>query len=90
MFKEEENLIILCEQNAVVEGGGDGNVDNGERERERLIPTQQLTLIPTDGQHPKTGRYRINLILTRQTFSNEIKQCKTYPGAQIDNDGNLV
>lgn len=28
--------------------------------------------------------------MTKQRFKNQIKQCKTYPGADIDSDHNLV
>ena len=36
------------------------------------------------------GRYQIDYILTKQRFRNQILDCKTFPGADIDSDHNLV
>ncbi|KAL4083803.1 hypothetical protein QTP88_029119 [Uroleucon formosanum] len=71
---------------------------------ERLIQfcTQhKLTIANTFFQHHKrrlyawkrpgdTARYQIDYIITKQRFKNQIKQCKTYPGADIDSDHNLI
>ncbi|VVC27559.1 Endonuclease/exonuclease/phosphatase [Cinara cedri] len=36
------------------------------------------------------GRYQIDFILVRNRFKNQVKSCKTYPGADINSDHNLV
>jgi len=36
------------------------------------------------------GRYQIDFILVRIRFKNQIKLCKTYPGADLNSDHNLV
>jgi hypothetical protein len=37
-----------------------------------------------------TGRYQIDYILVRQRYRNSVKSAKSYPGADIDSDHNLV
>lgn len=36
------------------------------------------------------GRYQIDYILVRKRFRNQIRKCKTYPGADVDSDYNLL
>ncbi|CAI6343800.1 unnamed protein product [Macrosiphum euphorbiae] len=36
------------------------------------------------------ARYQIDYIMTKQRFRNQIKQCKAYPGADINSDHNLL
>ena len=36
------------------------------------------------------GRYQLDYILVRQRFRNQIKDCRSYAGADIDSDHNLV
>lgn len=36
------------------------------------------------------GRYQIDYILVRKRFRNQVRRCKTYPGANVDNDHNLL
>ena len=36
------------------------------------------------------GRYQIDYIITKQRYRNQILDCKTYPGADMDSDHNLV
>jgi len=36
------------------------------------------------------GRYQIDFILVKNRFKNRVKSCKTYPGANINSDHNLV
>ncbi|XP_060873900.1 craniofacial development protein 2-like [Metopolophium dirhodum] len=83
--------------------GSYGLGTRNERE-ERLIQfcTQhKLTIANTFFQHHKrrlytwkrpgdTAIYQIDYIITKQRFKNQIKQCKTYPGADIDSDHNLI
>jgi hypothetical protein len=35
-----------------------------------------------------TARFQIDYITTKKRFKNQIKQCKTYPGAEINSDYN--
>ena len=35
------------------------------------------------------GRYQIEYILVKKRFRNQVKDCKSYPGADIDNDYNI-
>ena len=37
-----------------------------------------------------TGRYQIDFIMVRQTFRNQVLDCKTFPGADIGPDHNLL
>lgn len=37
-----------------------------------------------------TASYQINYLITKQHFKNQIKQCKTYSGADINSDHNLI
>ena len=37
-----------------------------------------------------TGRYQIDFIMVRHRFRNQVLNCKTYPGADIDSDHNLL
>lgn len=37
-----------------------------------------------------TGRYQIDYILARQRYRNGVKCCKSYPGADVGSDHNLV
>ena len=37
-----------------------------------------------------TGRYQIDYIMVRQRFRNQVLDCKTFPGADVDSDHNLV
>lgn len=40
---------------------------------------------------PERGnRYQLDNILVRKKYSNQVKQSKSYPGADIDSDHNLV
>ena len=36
------------------------------------------------------GRYQIDYILVKQRFGNHVKECKSYSGADIDSEHNLV
>ena len=36
------------------------------------------------------ARYQIDYILVRERYKNQVKQCKSYPGADINSDHNLV
>lgn len=36
------------------------------------------------------GRYQIDYILVRKRFRNQVRRCKTYPGADVDSDHNLL
>lgn len=36
------------------------------------------------------GRYQINYILVRKRFRNQVRKCKTYPGADVYTDHNLL
>lgn len=36
------------------------------------------------------GKYQKDFILAKNRFKNQIKSCKTYPGADINTDHNLV
>jgi endonuclease/exonuclease/phosphatase family metal-dependent hydrolase len=36
------------------------------------------------------ARYQIDYILVRERYKNKVKQCKSYPGADIKSDHNLV
>ncbi|CAI6352699.1 unnamed protein product [Macrosiphum euphorbiae] len=36
------------------------------------------------------ARYQIDYILVRNRYKNQVKKCKTYPGADINSDHNLV
>lgn len=36
------------------------------------------------------GRYQIDYIMVRQRFRNQVRDCKTCPGADIDSDHNLL
>lgn len=88
------------------EGSMVGSYGLGKRNEkgERLIQfcTQhKLTISNTMFQNHKrriytwknpgdTARYQIDYIMTKQRFRNQVKQCKTYPGADINSDHNLV
>ncbi|KAF2889042.1 hypothetical protein ILUMI_17131 [Ignelater luminosus] len=75
-----------------------------KRKRNRLIEfcaTYELVVANTLFQHharkrytstmpANRGRHQIDYILTKQRFKNQIKDCKSYPEADIDNDHNLV
>lgn len=37
-----------------------------------------------------TGRYQIDFIMVRQRFRNQVLDCKTFPGADIGSDHNLL
>ena len=37
-----------------------------------------------------TGRYQIDYIMVKQRFRNQILDCKTFPGADVDSDHNLL
>ncbi|XP_068085323.1 craniofacial development protein 2-like [Anabrus simplex] len=37
-----------------------------------------------------TGRYQIDFIMVKQRFRNQVLNCKTFPGADVDSDHNLV
>jgi len=37
-----------------------------------------------------TGRYQLDYILVRQRYGNSVKNARSYPGADIDSDHNLV
>lgn len=37
-----------------------------------------------------TGRYQIDYIMVRQRFRNQVLDCKTFPGADVDSDHNLL
>jgi hypothetical protein len=36
------------------------------------------------------GRHQIDYVLVKQRFRNQVKNCKTYPGADIDSDHNMM
>jgi hypothetical protein len=36
------------------------------------------------------GRRQVDYVLVKQRFRNQVKNCKTYPGADIDSDHNMV
>ncbi|XP_068084785.1 craniofacial development protein 2-like [Anabrus simplex] len=36
------------------------------------------------------GRYQIDFIMIRQRFRNQVLDCKTFPGADVDSDHNLL
>jgi len=36
------------------------------------------------------SKISIDFIMTKQRFKNQIKQCKTHPGTDINSDHNLV
>ena len=37
-----------------------------------------------------TERYQIDYIMVRQRFRNQVLNCKTFPGADVDSDNNLL
>jgi hypothetical protein len=36
------------------------------------------------------GRYQINYILVRKRFKNQVRRCKTYLGADVNSNHNLL
>jgi len=76
-------------------GGGNRN-ERGERSIQ-FCTQHKLIITNTIFQHHKrriytrkrpgdTARYQIDYIMNKQSFKNQIKQCKTYPGADINSD----
>ena len=50
-----------------------------------LQKSRKTETIPGD-----IGRYQIDYILVKERFRNQVKDCKSYPGADIDSDHNPV
>ena len=71
---------------------------------ERLVDfckQMNLTLVNTTFQVPKRrrytwkmpgdiGRYQIDYIIVKNRYRNQVKSCKTYPGADVDSDHNMI
>lgn len=108
--KEDDNLIIMGDWNAVV---GEGTVDNCvgkyglgnmNARGNRLIEfcrSHTLIVANTCFEQPKRrrytwtmpgngDRYQIDYILVKSRYRNQAKSCKSYPGADVDSDHNLV
>jgi len=75
---------------------------NGRGERlVEFCTTNQLVIANTFFKNPirriytwkqpgDINRYQIDYIMVKQRFRNQVKNCKTFPGADIDSDHNLV
>lgn len=110
LIKQNDNLIIMGDFNAVIGEGSDGkevgNYGLGKRNDrgDRLLEfcrQHELVISNTLFNNHKIrrytwkmpgdlGRYQIDFILVRNRFKNQVKSCKTYPGADINSDHNLV
>ncbi|KAI5692524.1 hypothetical protein M8J77_008381, partial [Diaphorina citri] len=100
----EDNVIIMGDMNAIVGEGRDG-VTVGKYERGDMLvefcTRNRLVITNTCFDHHKRRRYtwkapgdirraQIDYILVKERFKNQVKNCRSYPGADIGSDHNLV
>ncbi|KAL4141626.1 hypothetical protein QTP88_004234 [Uroleucon formosanum] len=103
LAKGEDNLIIMGDWNAIVGEGAFGLGTINER-GDRLVDfckQHDMTITNTfQNIHRRKrytwkmpgdiGRYQIDYIIVRKRFRNQVHRCKTYPGADVNSDHNLL
>ncbi|XP_049771885.1 uncharacterized protein LOC126151220 [Schistocerca cancellata] len=93
VVKGDENLIVMGDWNSRVRKGREGNIvgEYGLRERnERESRLNHRRRLYTWKNPGNTRRYQIDYIMVRQRFRNQVLNCKTFPGADVDSDHNLL
>jgi endonuclease/exonuclease/phosphatase family metal-dependent hydrolase len=94
---------IVGEEREGKEIGSFGLGNRNERGQQMVDFCKRMSMVVTNtwfNQHKRrrytwkrpgdTGRYQLDYILVRQRYRNSVKNARSYPGADIDSDHNLV